>query len=100
MSYLEKNPFSTPRPESGPEAVYPSEFHFRIIVDAQQADACSRSVREAASAYRVTSPLAVSRHSSAGRYLAFSLSVRLESREEMEALDAAIKRVPGVRLLL
>lgn len=94
------NPFSTPRPGGGPEAVYPSEFHFRIIVDAQQADACAPLLEEAAASYRVTAPLAVSRHSSAGRYLAYSLSVRLESRDELEALDAAIKRVPGVRLLL
>lgn len=98
MSLQETNPFARHRQIAAVEVVYPSEFHFRIIVEAKTADETVLS--SAIARYRVTAPLSASRQSSAGRYLAYSLSVRVESRDELNALDAAIKSVPGVRMVL
>jgi putative lipoic acid-binding regulatory protein len=80
------------------ELAYPGEFHFRILTETATHAETALAARIAA--YRVTSPLAVSRDSSTGRYRAFCVSVRLEDREEHLRLDAEIKQVPGVRLVL
>jgi putative lipoic acid-binding regulatory protein len=78
---------------------YPAEFHFRIIVEAAAAEA-EAGVNRVLAGYRVTAPLAVSQASSAGRYCSYSVSVEIRSRAELHALDAALKRVPGVRMVL
>ena len=98
MSLLETNRFDR-KPASAPESVaYPAEFHFRIIADVQpsaEAGLCG-----ALAVYKVTAPLAPSQVSSGGRYKAFSVSVEIQSQAELHAFDAAVKRVPGVRMLL
>lgn len=52
------------------------------------------------SGYKVTAPLAVSRSSSAGSYLAYGVSVEMQSATELREFDAAVKRVPGVHVAL
>lgn len=81
------------------ELVYPAEFSFRIIVEAEL-PGVEAALGAVLSAYRVTAPLAFSRTSSAGRYRAYGASVELQSPDELRAFDAAVKRVPGVRMLL
>ena len=77
---------------------YPAQFHFRIITDS---DASIELVlAEALGAYQVTSPLTHSRASSGGRYAAYSVSILMQSREEAEAFGVAVKKIPGVRMLL
>lgn len=98
MSLQENNPFARYRQTREKEFLYPAEFHFRIIVDAQRAD--EAALGSALTEYSVTAPLAVSRHSSGGHYLAFSLSVSIANREELDALHATLKKVPGVRMVL
>ena len=78
--------------------VYPAVHHFRVITDAEVAT--EAAITEALGAYEVVSPLARGRSSSGGRYLVFEVSVRLSSRAEHFAVDAAIKGVEGVRILL
>lgn len=98
MSLQENNPFNRSRGEPPVEVSYPAEFHFRIIAEAQMA--AGSKLREAVAGYRVTAPLTASRQSTAGRYEAFSLSVMIQDRDELNELDAAMKKVPGVRLVL
>lgn len=99
MGILETNRFNRPRPAQQEQAVaYPAVFHFRIIMDAAAADAAALSVLLAD--YRVTVPLEASRASSAGRYQAFSVSVEIQTQAELHTFDAAVKRVPGVRMVL
>ena len=80
------------------ELKYPAQFHFRIITDA--AEGMEATLAQAVSAYHVTAPLAPARASSGGHYTAYGVSILMQSREEMEAFDAAIKKLPGVRMLL
>lgn len=77
---------------------YPAEFHFRIIVEVESSVVTALTALLAA--YRVTAPLTASRVSSAGRYHAYSVSVEIRSQAELCAFDAAVKQVPGVRMLL
>ncbi len=77
---------------------YPAIFHFRVIVEAS---ACAeKGLAEVLTVYRVVEPLAASRASSHGRYHAYSVSVELQRPDDLRALDAALKRVPGVRMVL
>ena len=77
---------------------YPATFHFRVSVDAS---ACSEPLLAAVlTAFRVVEPLSASRTSSQGRYHAYSVSVVMQTPEELCALDVALKRVPGVRMVL
>lgn len=99
MGLSEVNRFTRLQPSvSEQEPVYPAEFHFRILVEAESA--AETALAAVAAAYQVTAPLAFSRGSSGGRYRAYSVSLRIQSGEELHAFDAAVKRVPGVRMVL
>lgn len=88
-----------PQQDGAPQEVaYPAQFHFRIITDT--GEAMEAALAQAVAAYTVTSPLALARASSGGRYTAYAVSAILQSRDEMEAFDAAIRKIPGVRMLL
>lgn len=99
MSISESNRFARKQaPVVEQEVAYPAVFHFRIIVEV---GAAAESVLEVAvAAYKITQPLTSSQASAAGRYQAYSVSVEMQSRDELYAFDAAVKSVPGVRMLL
>jgi len=80
------------------EVVYPAQFHFRVIAEA--AVFVESELVSVLAGYRVTAPLAASRVSGGGRYHAYSVSVEMGSREELDVFDAALKRVSGVRMVL
>ncbi len=99
MSISESNRFGrTPRAAQEHAVAYPAEFHFRIIVEADAAAETALGLFLAA--YHVTAPLTASKVSTAGRYQAYSVSVEIQSQAELHAFDGAVKRVPGVRMLL
>jgi putative lipoic acid-binding regulatory protein len=77
---------------------YPATFHFRIITEPPTF--VEAEVVALLASFKVVMPLTPSRCSSAGRYLAYSISVEMRSREEMESFDAALKKVRGVRMVL
>jgi len=98
MSIKVPDIFERKLPSQNQELVYPAEFHFRIIVDvAAEAEA---ALCAAVAVYKVTAPLAASRSSAAGRYRAYCVSVEIQTQSELHAFDVAVKRVPGVRMLL
>ena len=80
------------------ELTYPAQFHFRIIADAG-ADIVP-ALEAVVGASEVTAPLKPSRASSGGHYTAYSVSIIMQSREELEAFDVNVKKIPGVRMLL
>jgi putative lipoic acid-binding regulatory protein len=89
---------NTPNPQPPKEVEYPALFHFRIITETEaQAE---QALIQAISSYQVKTPLAASHASAAGRYSAFSVSILMQSRLEMETFDAMMKKVPGVRMVL
>jgi len=89
---------TTPSPQLKGEVEYPALFHFRIITDTDAH--AEESLLQALKPFQVTDPLVPARASSAGRYTAFAVSITMQSRSEMEAFDAIIKQVPGVRMVL
>lgn len=79
--------------------VYPAIHHFRVIADGA-ADDVEASLVALLAAYELTAPLTRGRQSSGGKYQVFQLSVRFPGRVEHLAFHAAVKAVPGVRILL
>ena len=63
------------------------------VVDADELSA-------AFAGFELVEPVAESRASSGGKYVSYSLSVRLKDRAEMARFDAAIARVPGLKMSL
>ena len=98
MSIKVPDSFARKEPAQSGELEYPAEFHFRIIVEA--ATEAAAALGAVLAPYSVTAPLAASRASSAGRYEAYCVSVLIRSPGELQDFDAAVKRVPGVRMLL
>ena len=98
MSIKVPDTYARTLPSQSQELVYPAEFHFRIIVEADSE--AETALSEAVGAYKVTVPLTASRASAAGRYRAYCVSVEIQTQIELHAFDAAVKRVPGVRMLL
>ena len=98
MSALDSNHLSGVAQTATVEVAYPAEFHFRIIVE--KCVAVFSLLEAAVGGHKVTSPLSACRVSSNGRYRSFSLSVMICDRDELTALDAKLKKVPGVRMVL
>lgn len=80
------------------ELKFPVVAHHRLIVDAtRRNDVATASAFEG---FELVEPVAESRVSSGGKYSSYSLSVKLKDREEMARLDAAIAKVPGLKMCL
>ena len=85
------------------ELKFPVVAHHRLILLRQ---GCGERVVDADelntvfAGFELVEPVAESRASSGGKYVSYSLSVRLKDREEMARLDAAIADVPGLKMCL
>ena len=80
------------------ELKFPVVAHHRLIVDAMRRDDVATAA--AFAGFELVEPVVESRTSAGGKYVSYSLSVRLEDREEMVRLDAAIAGVPGLKMCL
>ena len=80
------------------ELKFPVVAHHRLIVDAARRDDVATAA--AFAGFARVEPVAESRASAGGKYVSYSLSVRLKDREEMARLDAAIAGVPGLKMCL
>ncbi len=78
--------------------IYPAVFHFSVVAETPFAH-CQRLLDLLAD-HDVTAPFEAGPPSKSGRYATFRASVRLASREQLEALTAALGQVPGVRMVL
>ena len=80
------------------ELKFPAVAHHRLICDAARRDVAA--MKAAFAGFELVEPVAESRASAGGKYISYSLSVRLKDREEMSRLDAAIASVPGLKMCL
>ena len=78
------------------ELQYPAECHLSVITDGREG--METSLRAALSPYTVTAGLTAGKAS--GKYTAWRVSVTVNSRDELHAVDAAVRNIPGVRMVL
>ena len=77
---------------------FPVVAHHRLICDAARRD--EAAMKTAFAGFELVESVEESRASAGGKYVSYSLSVRLKDREEMARLDAAIAGVPGLKMCL
>ena len=77
---------------------FPVVAHQRIIVNACERD--DEGSKACFAGFDLVEPLSVGNVSSGGKYVSYALSVRLTDRAEMNRLDEAIRRVPGIKMCL
>lgn len=80
------------------ELEFPVTAHHRMIVAAERRDDAATAALFAD--FDLVEPVAESRASAGGKYVAYALAVRLRDRDEMASLDAAIAKVPGLKMCL
>lgn len=80
------------------ELKFPVVAHQRLIVDATKRD--DAATKAAFADFDLTESVAESRTSSGGKYVSYAVSVRLADRDEMARFDAAVARVPGLKMCL
>lgn len=80
-----------------PEA-YPAVHHFGIVVGPAFDDPAALTA--ALEGWDVVTPLHDGQRSRMGTYRTLRTSVRVESRARLEALDAKLRAVAGVKMLL
>lgn len=80
------------------ELKFPVVAHHRIIVNAAERDDAATAALFAA--FDLVEQVSAGNSSSGGKYLSYSLSVRLNDREEMAKFDGQLKLVPGLKMVL
>ena len=78
------------------ELQYPAACHMSVITDGREG--METSLRAALVSYTVTSAPTAGKAS--GKYAAWRVSVTVGSRDELHALDGALRALPGVRMIL
>ena len=78
------------------ELKFPAECHLSVVTDGREGT--EAALRAALVPYAVTSAPAAGKAS--GKYTAWRVSVSVASRDELHALDRALRALPGVRMVL
>ncbi len=80
------------------EVQYPVEVHHRLIIVRDEYN--EDRLRAAIAPYNITASLEQSNESKGGKYISFGFSAMINSRDELYALDAALRAVPGMKMVL
>ena len=80
------------------ELEFPLECHFRVI--AANEGPMQEVIESVARGLGITSPVTKANVSGKGKYISFNISTVVESREAMNRIDAELRRIQGVRMVL
>ncbi len=81
------------------ELVFPLTAHFRVIAEKDRLE--KDQLELAVEPYTLTEPLAPANASRTSRYVSYyAFSAVVASREELNGIDARLREVPGVRMVL
>ena len=80
------------------ELIFPLDCQYRIIAENQPG--MHFVIETVLIQLGITAPLMTQHHSSGGKYLSFSVDVRVDSRETMNRIDAALRAIVGVKYVL
>jgi putative lipoic acid-binding regulatory protein len=80
------------------EDAFPTDCHFKII--ARDEAGIRERIVEAFVAHGVDAPVTDGNRSAAGTYVTYNVTARIESLASMRAIDTAVGRIKGVRMVL
>ncbi len=92
METSDKDPFG------GAELIFPLDCQYRII--AEDIPNIHFVIETVLIGLGVTTPLKFGQFSSKGKYITFSVDVKILSREMMYEIDAQLRQIQGVRMVL
>jgi putative lipoic acid-binding regulatory protein len=84
--------------EENVELQFPVECHFRILAENQPNMAFV--IETVLMELGVSAPLETANTSANGRYISFNVTTIVESREMMNRIDAELRRILGVRMVM
>ena len=82
------------------ELKYPVVWNFRIIAQAAKTGSVFAEVQQIISACKVKKNLELTSKSKEGTYQTMTFAAELSSHAEMEAIDARLKAVDGVKVVI
>lgn len=82
------------------ELEYPVVWNFRIIAQAIKADSVFCEVQQVMTACKIKKTLELTSKSKEGTYQTMTFSAELASHAEMEAIDARLKAIDGVKVVI
>ncbi len=80
------------------ELRFPLNAHFRII--AENLPNMHFVIETVLAGLGVTNKLETEKQSAQGKYQSFSVDIRLESKEQMNKIDAELRAIQGVKMVL
>lgn len=81
------------------ELRFPVECLYKVIMEDASGDGAER-ISSALKAIGVMVPVEAGNHSSAGRYTTFNIRIFVQSKERMYEIDALLREIRGVRMVL
>ena len=87
-------------PFGAAELEYPVKWTFRIIAYAEKSASVADEVQKIMARCKVIQPFALTSKSKEGTYQTMTFSAEIGSHTEMEILDAALKAIDGVKVVL
>lgn len=88
----EKEPFGDA------ELEFPLDCQYRVI--AEDIQNIRFVIETVLMGLGVTAPLKFGQHSATGKYISFSIDVRVETKGMMYEIDAQLRQIQGVRMVL
>jgi putative lipoic acid-binding regulatory protein len=88
----------TQEPFGDEELQFPLDCQFRVI--AENREGMHFVIETVLLELGVTSPLHTENQSETGRYQSFRVDIRVNSKEHMNKIDAALRNIVGVRMVL
>ncbi len=82
------------------ELKYPVVWAFRIIAQAAKVDSVAVAVRAVMASCKVKKELAMTSKSKEGTYQTMTFAAEIASHDEMERIDAALKAIDGVKVVI
>ena len=80
------------------EALFPADCHFKVI--ARDREGVRERLNDVLESFGMPGRMQAGTRSSAGTYITYNISLRIETHADMQALDQAFRAVDGVRMVL
>ncbi len=81
-----------------PELEFPLDCHFKVI--AEDLEKMHFVIETVLMGLGVSAPLTEGNKSKGGKYATFNITVRVDSREQMNQIDTELRNIQGVKMVL
>ena len=81
-----------------PELEFPVDCHFKVI--AEKLDGIAFVIETVLLQMGIRNPLEAGNVSANGNYITYNISVRVESKAVMDKIDAELRNIEGVKMVL